>query len=62
MRWCDLTCKEASFPKSEAVDGAGSCRTFVALHCAALDRLVAKNSPCACEAQGKAKPRGKKKP
>ena len=34
MRWCDLTCPEASFPKDPAVDGAGSCRTFAALYCA----------------------------
>ncbi len=46
MRWCDLTCPHASFPKEDAVDGAGSCRTFVALRCAILKRLVAKNAPC----------------
>lgn len=51
MRWCDLTCPEASFPRQGAVDGAGSCRTFAALHCRVLDRLVAKNAPCAAEAQ-----------
>ncbi len=50
MRWCDLTCPEASFPKDPAVDGAGSCRTFAALYCAQLKRLVAKNAPCAAEA------------
>jgi hypothetical protein len=49
MRWCDLTCPEASFPPKDAVDGAGSCRTFVALHCRLLDRLVAKNAPCAAQ-------------
>lgn len=57
MRWCDLTCPEASFPGQEAVDGAGSCRTFSALHCRVLGRLVAKNAPCAAQAQ----PPGKKK-
>jgi hypothetical protein len=55
MRWCDLTCPEASFPSQEAVDGAGSCRTFVALHCRVLDRLVAKNAPCAVSAKPPAK-------
>jgi hypothetical protein len=50
MRWCDLTCPQASFPQDQAVDGAGSCRTFVALFCAKLGRLVAKNAPCAAEA------------
>lgn len=50
MRWCDLSCPEASFPRQEAVDGAGSCRTFAALYCAKLKRLVAKNAPCAAQA------------
>jgi len=47
MRWCDLTCPEASFPEHDALDGSGSCRTFAALFCARLGRLVAKNAPCA---------------
>ncbi|MBI4797624.1 MAG: hypothetical protein HY794_02575 [Desulfarculus sp.] len=59
MRWCDLTCPQASFPQEEGVDGAGSCRTFAALYCAKLRRLVAKNAPCAVEkAQGAVKKRG----
>ncbi len=49
MRWCDLNCPQASFPREEAVDGAGSCRTFVALYCARLKRLVPKNGPCQAE-------------
>jgi len=53
MRWCDLSCPEAGFPKEEAVDGAGSCRTFAALYCAKLGRLVAKNAPCAAEAMAR---------
>jgi hypothetical protein len=48
MKWCDLTCQDASFPKDGAVDGAGSCRTFAALYCARLNRLVHKNAPCQC--------------
>jgi len=51
MKWCDLSCEQASFPKVEAVDGAGSCRTFQALYCARLDRLVHKNAPCPCGEQ-----------
>ena len=51
MRWCDLSCPEAGFPRQEAVDGAGSCRTFAALYCRKLDRLVPKNAPCALEAE-----------
>ena len=63
MRWCDLICPEAGFPKEGAVDGAGSCRTFAALFCAKLGRLVAKNAPCAVEAMvrsAKAKDSGDK--
>ncbi|MCX5893981.1 MAG: hypothetical protein NTW80_13645 [Deltaproteobacteria bacterium] len=49
MKWCDLSCEYASFPKVQGVDGAGSCRTFAALYCAKLARLVHKHGPCACE-------------
>lgn len=49
MKWCDLRCPEASFPSQEGVDGSGSCRTFAALYCAKLERLVPKNAPCAAE-------------
>ncbi len=49
MKYCDLSCEHASFPQAAAVDGAGSCRTFAALYCAKLARLVHKNGPCACE-------------
>ena len=49
MKWCDLSCEYASFPKVQAVDGAGSCRTFAALYCARLARLVHKHGPCLCE-------------
>ncbi len=51
MKWCDLSCEHASFPQTEAIDGSGSCRTFVALYCARLDRLVHKNGPCQWEDQ-----------
>ena len=46
MRFCDLKCPHAQFPEEAAVDGAGSCRTFAALYCNKLDRLVHKNAPC----------------
>jgi hypothetical protein len=49
MKWCDLTCEYASFPTVTAVDGAGSCRTFKALNCARLNRLVHQNGPCQCQ-------------
>jgi hypothetical protein len=51
MKWCDLSCEHASFPGTEAVDGAGSCRTFLALYCARLNQLVHKNGPCQCQDQ-----------
>ena len=54
MKWCDLTCEPASFPQESAVDGAGSFRSFAALYCARLERLVHKNAPCACEETGNA--------
>jgi hypothetical protein len=49
MKWCDLSCEHASFPRTEAVDGAGSCRTFAALHCGRLNKLVHKHGPCQCD-------------
>jgi len=49
MKWCDLSCEHASFPQYGAVDGAGSCRTFAALYCARLDKLVHKHGPCQWE-------------
>jgi hypothetical protein len=39
-------CKYAEHPKETAVDGAGSCRTFVALYCNLKKSLVHKNMPC----------------
>ena len=47
IKFCDLACEYAEFPSEENVDGAKSCRTFAALHCRKLDRLVTKNAPCA---------------
>lgn len=46
MRFCDLNCPEAEFPDTDKVDGSGSCRTFAALYCRKLGRLVHKNGPC----------------
>jgi hypothetical protein len=51
VKWCDLSCEHASFPRTEAVDGSGSCRTFVALYCARLNKLVHKHGPCQCDDQ-----------
>ncbi len=46
MRYCDLQCPHASFPKEESMDRAGSCRVFAALYCEKLKHLVPKDSRC----------------
>jgi len=46
MKFCDLTCKYARWPKEEGLDGSGSCRTFQALFCEKMKRTVHKNAPC----------------
>lgn len=49
IKFCDLRCEHASFPKQEAIDGSQSCRTFAALWCDLLQQLVTKNAPCAAQ-------------
>ena len=44
--YCDLSCRYAEMPKDQDIDGAGSCRTFVALYCRQKKSLVHKNLPC----------------
>jgi len=44
--FCDLMCAYAKTPTETAIDGAGSCRTFVALYCELKKSLVHKNMPC----------------
>ena len=34
------------FESDDALDGSGSCRTFSAIHCKKLNRVVHKNGPC----------------
>lgn len=46
IKFCDLRCEFAEFPKSKDVDGSGTCRTFLALWCLHLNKYVTKNSPC----------------
>jgi hypothetical protein len=46
MDFCDLRCQYAEFPKTDAIDGSGSCRTFVGLYCALKKCLVLKNKIC----------------
>jgi hypothetical protein len=49
VKWCDLRCEYADFPKEDALDGSKSCRTFIALWCNKLQKVVTKNSPCEVE-------------
>jgi hypothetical protein len=46
MQFCDLRCKFADWPKDDALDGSGSCKTFQAIFCLKKDRIVHKNAPC----------------
>ncbi|MFH1958174.1 MAG: hypothetical protein ABIJ15_06830 [bacterium] len=46
IKWCDPACPYAAWPDSDAVDGSRTCRTFIALYCKKLKKLVTKNSPC----------------
>ncbi len=47
IKFCDLRCEHAEFPKQEYIDGSNSCRTFAALWCKELEQIVSKNAPCA---------------
>jgi hypothetical protein len=46
IKFCDMRCEHADFPKEEGVDGSGTCRTFLALWCNQLEKYVTKNAPC----------------
>jgi hypothetical protein len=46
LDFCDLMCTYAETPRETAVDGSGSCRTFIALYCNLKKTLVHKNMPC----------------
>lgn len=46
VNFCDLMCQYAETPKDDAIDGSGSCRTFIALYCTLKKSLVHKNMPC----------------
>ncbi|HVN22415.1 MAG TPA: hypothetical protein VMT71_00485 [Syntrophorhabdales bacterium] len=44
--FCDLMCKYAELPKDGALDGSGSCRTFIAVYCNRRKTFVPKNLAC----------------
>ncbi len=56
IKFCDLRCEHASFPKEDGLDGSQSCRTFTALWCDVLKQYVTKNAPCVVEF-GKRRPK-----
>ncbi|KKN60608.1 hypothetical protein LCGC14_0530480 [marine sediment metagenome] len=45
MKFCDMMCKYAKQPNG-SMDGAGICRTFVAVFCTKKNRTVFKNARC----------------
>ena len=49
IKFCDLRCEFAEFPSETAIDGSGTCRTFMALYCKKLNKYVTKNAPCEAE-------------
>lgn len=56
IKFCDLRCEFARFPKDDDVDGSRSCRTYMALWCTQLNEYVTKNAPCAVQF-GKRRPK-----
>ena len=56
IKFCDIRCEHASFPKEADIDGSKSCRTFAALWCGLLEQYVTKNAPCAVQF-GKRRPK-----
>lgn len=46
IAFCDLMCRYARIPRETALDGSGSCRTFIALYCTLKKTIVPKNVIC----------------
>ena len=46
VNFCDLMCTYARLPGETALDGSGSCRTFLALYCNLKKSIVPKNMAC----------------
>jgi hypothetical protein len=44
-KFCDLLCEHAKWPNG-LMDGAGTCRTFVAVFCTKKNMTVLKNASC----------------
>jgi hypothetical protein len=46
LGFCDLMCRYSEMPKEGALDGSGSCKTFIAIYCSRKKSFVHKNMPC----------------
>jgi hypothetical protein len=44
--FCDLSCRYASAPNDEGLDGSRSCMTFTAIYCTKKKLLAQKSMPC----------------
>jgi hypothetical protein len=53
LKFCDLQCRYAAWPEHK--DLSGACRTFQALWCKKLKRVVHKNGPCQAADRRRAK-------
>lgn len=49
IKFCDMRCPQAQFPREEGIDGSRTCRTFLAIWCQQLQKYVTKNAPCEVE-------------
>jgi len=56
IKFCDMRCEYARFPKDEDIDGSRSCQTYLAIWCEKLQEYVTKNAPCAVQF-GKRRPK-----
>ena len=48
IKFRDMRCEHAEFPKEDSIDGSGTCRTFMAIYCNYLKKYVIKNAPLRC--------------
>jgi hypothetical protein len=46
MKFCEMNCRYADWPKEKGLDGSASCRTFQAIFCEKMGMVVYKNAPC----------------
>ena len=56
IKFCDMRCEYARFPRDDDIDGSRSCQTYLAIWCEQLQAYVTKNAPCAVQF-GKRRPK-----